>query len=928
MSRSMKDFEADSALYGANAPFIEQLFQDYCEGKTVPCEWKALFEKYDDGNRSSFNSTIHSTTQPSQGHQVSISEHQLRVQDLIQAYRIDGHLQADINPLEKPKFVPQLQLSYHQLEKINPKEKFYSRDLIGPKMMSLEDIWQALNQSYCSSIGVEYMHISNLEQRKWIQQRLEGTRSQIQGVSAAQKREIYERIVAAEGMEKYLGAKYPGAKRFSLEGGDSLIVLLDEIIDRLGYLGTKEIVLAMAHRGRLNALINILGKSPKELFDEFEGKNPLEIGSGDVKYHQGFSSDIKTSGGEVHLALAFNPSHLEIVGPVAQGSVAARSAKKNDHDNKFVAPIIVHGDSAFAGQGVVLEMLNMSKTRGYGVGGTVHIVVNNQVGFTTSHKIDTRSTLYCTDVAKMIDSPIFHVNADDPEAVWHVAQLAVDYRFAFGQDVIIDLVCYRRHGHNEADEPAVTQPSMYQFIRSHQTVVKRYAQKLIEQGVLSQTDSDSIVKTNRQRLEQGQKVAFNALPELRGRFTFDWTPYLDRSAFENDVDTSCNKHVFQEIGKQLSQIAFGITLHSRVQKIYEDRQRMILEEKPFDWGAAENLAYATLLADGFNIRLSGQDSGRGTFFHRHCRVRCQNTDQELTPLQSLQTNKGTFTVVDSLLSEEAVMAFEYGYAATDPQTLVIWEAQFGDFANGAQVVIDQFISSGEQKWSRYSGLTLLLPHGYEGQGPEHSSARLERYLQLCAQHNMDVCYPTTPAQIYHLLRRQMHRAVRRPLVVMTPKSILRHKLAISSFDELAKGSFQKILPSEIEQEDRDVKRVLLCSGKIYYELYEFAQKNQITGVAIVRLEQLYPFAHDELSSYLNQFSNLQEVFWVQEEPRNQGAWHPQRHNMLKALPSGVPLDYAGRADSAAPACGYPALHKQEQSKLIEEAFEGYFSKPS
>ena len=921
MPRSMSDFFTDSALNGANSHFIEQLFEDYCQGKSVPQQWIELFSQYDDGNHPLKKS------QPKvYSPEGNIPEMQLKVQDLINAYRIDGHLQAHINPLESPKFLPQLQLSYHNLEKVDKDEKFFSRDLIGPKMMSLESIWEALNQSYCSSIGVEYMHISSLEQRKWIQQRIEGTRAQIQGVPASQKKSIFERVVAAEGLEKYLGAKYPGAKRFSLEGGDSLIVLLDEVIDRLGYLGSTEIVLAMAHRGRLNALVNILGKEPKVLFDEFEGKSITEIGSGDVKYHQGFSSDIQTSGGKVHLALAFNPSHLEIVAPVALGSVAARAHKKRDLDNKNVAPVVIHGDSAFAGQGVVLELLNMSKTRGYGVGGTIHVVINNQVGFTTSNKIDTRSTLYCTDVAKMIDSPIFHVNADDPESVWHVAQLAVDFRYAFGQDVVIDLVCYRRHGHNEADEPAVTQPNMYKVIRSHETVVKKYSQKLIEQQVLSEQEVKEIIQKNRQRLEKGEKVAFNALDEMR-RYTFDWTPYLDREKFDETVSTAVNVNLLQEIGKQINHLAFEVNLHSRVKKIYEDRALMVKGEKLFDWGAAENLAYATLLADGYNIRLSGQDSGRGTFFHRHCRVRCQTTDQESVPLSKLDTNKGNFEVIDSLLSEEAVMAFEYGYAATDPSTLVIWEAQFGDFANGAQVVIDQFISSGEQKWSRYCGLTLFLPHGYEGQGPEHSSARLERYLQLCAQHNMTVCYPTTPAQIYHLLRLQMTRKVRRPLVVMTPKSLLRHKKAVSSLEELSDGSFQKVIGHSLSDNNDKIKRVLLCTGKIYYELLDYALAHKIETVALVRLEQLYPFPKDELESYLGQFEKIDEVLWVQEEPRNQGAWHPQRHNMLKSVPRDIPLNYVGRDDSAAPACGYAKVHKREQDTLIEQAFDGLDGSP-
>ena len=734
---------------------------------------------------------------------------------------------------------------------------------------------------------------------------------------------MLERLTAAEGLEKYLGSRYPGVKRFGLEGGESLIPCLDELIQRAGSYGAKEIVLGMAHRGRLNVLVNTLGKNPKELFDEFEGKKLADSGSGDVKYHQGFSSNVMTEGGEIHLALAFNPSHLEIVSPVVEGSVRARQTRRNDPNGTQCVPIIMHGDAAFAGQGVVMETFQMSQTRGYGVGGTIHIVINNQVGFTTSKQEDARSTEYCTDVAKMIQAPILHVNADDPEAVMFVTQMAMDYRHEFKNDVVIDLVCYRRRGHNEADEPAATQPVMYEKIRKLTTTRNLYAEKLVADGVITEDEAKQIELDYRDELDKGDHVVKSLVKEPNKDLYVDWTPYLGHE-WTAKCKSSVALKTIQKLGKKLTHVPEGFSVQRQVSKIVSDREKMTAGALPINWGYGEVMAYATLLNEGHPIRITGQDVGRGTFSHRHAVLHNQKDGAHHIALEHIAENQPKFEIYDSLLSEEAVMAFEYGYSTTAPNGLVVWEAQFGDFANGAQVVIDQFLTSGEHKWGRLCGLTLLLPHGYEGQGPEHSSARLERFLQLSAEHNIQVCVPTTPSQVFHMLRRQVKRPLRKPLVAITPKSLLRHKEATSELDDLTSGTFKTVLPEKEPSDPKKVTRLILCSGKVYFDLLERKKADERDDVAIVRIEQLYPFPGDDLDELLSQHSKLKHVVWCQEEPMNQGAWYCSQHHMRNALHRHNPklyLQYAGRDASAAPACGHMSVHIEEQKKLVNDAFE-------
>ncbi len=695
------------------------------------------------------------------------------------------------------------------------------------------------------------------------------------------------------------------------------------MIQRGGGQGAKEIVIGMAHRGRLNVLINILGKSPATLFGEFEGSmsEMAGVNSGDVKYHMGFSSNVATPGGPVHLTLAFNPSHLEIINPVVGGSVKARQDRYEQDNQNTVIPILIHGDAAFSGQGVVMEALNMSQTRAYSTGGTVHIVINNQIGFTTDEPEDCRSTNYCTDVAHMIQAPVFHVNGDDPEAVLFTAQLALDYRNKFNKDVVIDLVCYRRHGHNEADEPATTQPLMYQTIRNHDTSRKIYADKLIAEEVISDEQSIAMERDYQNLLEEGKVVSRPVLGDSIYFFTTQWKKY-----FSQNWETPCNTAISMErlryCSDRLQCLPTGFELHSRVSKIMENRRKMAAGALPLDWGFAENLAYASLLLDGRNIRLTGQDIGRGTFFHRHAILHNQINGESHIPLAHLDEKQGRTQIYNSLLSEAGVLGFEYGYSSTDPETLVIWEAQFGDFANGAQVVIDQFISSGESKWGRLCGLVMLLPHGYEGQGPEHSSARLERYLQLCAEQNIQVCTPTTPAQQFHLLRRQLLRTYRKPLVIMSPKSLLRHKLAVSTLEDMTNGKFEPVLGEVDEIKAKNVTRVVLCCGKVFYDLIEARRHDQLEHVAIIRLEQLYPFPVDQLSEELDKYNKTTELIWCQEEPKNQGAWYQIRHRIVEYINPKVELLYSGRLPSSAPAVGTFTTHIEQQKQLVQTALHG------
>ncbi|UVM57640.1 2-oxoglutarate dehydrogenase E1 component [Pseudomonas sp. B21-012] len=941
MQESVMQRMWDSAhLSGGNAAYVEELYELYLhDPNAVPEEWRTYFQKLP-AEGSTATDVSHSTirdhfvllaknqrrAQPVSAGSVS-SEHekkQVEVLRLIQAYRMRGHQAAKLDPLglwQRPAPVD-LSINHYGLTNADLDTTFRAGDLfIGKEEASLREIFDALQQTYCRTIGAEFTHIVDSEQRSWFQQRLESVRGR-PVFSADIQSHLLERVTAAEGLEKYLGTKYPGTKRFGLEGGESLIPMLDELIQRSGSYGTKEVVIGMAHRGRLNVLVNTFGKNPRDLFDEFEGKKKVELGSGDVKYHQGFSSNVMTAGGEVHLAMAFNPSHLEIVSPVVEGSVRARQDRRNDTVGDKVLPISIHGDAAFAGQGVVMETFQMSQTRGFKTGGTVHIVINNQVGFTISNPLDSRSTEYATDVAKMIQAPILHVNGDDPEAVLFVTQLAVDYRMQFKRDVVIDLVCYRRRGHNEADEPNGTQPLMYQQIAKQRTTRELYAEALTQSGRLDAERVQAKVDEYRNALDNGLHVVKSLVKEPNKELFVDWRPYLGH-AWTARHDTRFDLKTLQELSAKLLELPEGFVVQRQVSKIYEDRQKMQAGGLPINWGYAETMAYATLAFEGHPIRMTGQDIGRGTFSHRHAVLHNQKDASTYIPLQNLFEGQPRFDLYDSFLSEEAVLAFEYGYSTTQPNALVIWEAQFGDFANGAQVVVDQFITSGEHKWGRLCGLTMLLPHGYEGQGPEHSSARLERYLQLCAEHNVQVCVPTTPAQIYHLLRRQVIRPLRKPLIVLTPKSLLRHKLAISTLEELAEGSFQTVIPEIDTLDPKNVTRLVLCSGKVYYDLLEKRRAEGREDIAIVRIEQLYPFPEDDLVEILAPYTNLKDVVWCQEEPMNQGAWYSSQHHMRRILTrhnKDLVLEYAGRDASAAPACGYASMHAEQQEKLLQDAF--------
>lgn len=923
-------------MAGGNAAYVEEIYEAYIEDpQSVSSEWRAIFDKLPkvdgvelESNHSQIRDQFRTLAALGPAGRATASvpaaqsggdEKQVKVLQLINAYRFRGHQHANLDPLGlwKQERVRDLELSHHTLSESNFDTVYnVGSYAIGKDSMTLGELFKSLNRTYCGSIGAEYMHITDTDQKRWVQQRFESVQAKPE-ISRDEKVGILKGLIAADGMEKYLGAKFPGAKRFSLEGGDSLVPMLKGLISHAGANGTKEVVVGMAHRGRLNVLVNVLGKNPSVLFDEFSGKHDDSLGAGDVKYHAGYSSDFATPGGNVHLALAFNPSHLEIVNPVVIGSVRARLDRRDCSDGSMVLPITIHGDSAIAGQGVVQETFNMSQTRGFQVGGTVRIVVNNQVGFTTSKTEDTRSTQYCTDIAKMVQAPIFHVNADDPEAVMFVTKLALDYRNKFKRDVVIDLVCYRRHGHNEADEPNATQPLMYQKIKKHPVPRLIYADQLAAEGIVDKHEADKLVADYRAALDHGACVVEEWRPMTE--HSVDWTPYLGHD-WDVPYDASITVDALKALSKKLCEYPEDHTLQSRVKKLYLDREVMAAGDKPLDWGMAENLAYASIVDLGTNIRITGQDSGRGTFFHRHAVLHNQNDGTDYMPLQNISEQQGGIEIYDSVLSEEAVMAFEFGYATAEPGTLTIWEAQFGDFANGAQVVIDQFLSSGEAKWGRLCGLTLLLPHGYEGQGPEHSSARLERFLQLCADHNMQVCVPSTPAQVFNMIRRQSIRPMRRPLIVMSPKSLLRHPLATSSMEELAEGVFHNVIDEIDDIKPAQVKRVVMCSGKVYYDLLEQRRKDEQNDVAIIRIEQLYPFPHAEIEGIIAaKYKHVKDWVWCQEEPQNQGAWYCSQHHFWTSIPDGAKLTYTGREASASPAVGYISVHNQQQKALVDDA---------
>jgi 2-oxoglutarate dehydrogenase E1 component len=913
MTRNPRDLRSASGLHVVNAEYIDQLYEAFkASPDNVPPEWRHYFYGFEHGADGQAPSLVGPLEDAHSG-----------AERLIMAYRMLGHLIADIDPLqmrdrERP---PELSPGYYGLDEAALEQPVSVVSIDPVRARPAHEVIAILERVYCGSVACEHMHISASEQRRWIEQRMESTHGDwAEQHTPEVRRELLTDLTAAEGLEKYLHSRYTGQKRFSLEGGDALIPLLDELVQGAGACGVSDVVLGMAHRGRLNVLVNLLGKPPGELFSEFEQDQEIDerTGSGDVKYHQGFYSNIQTPGGPVHLALAFNPSHLEIVGPVVEGGVRARQDRHGDNATDLVMPVLVHGDAAFVGQGVVTETLNLSKLPAYSTGGTIHVVVNNQIGFTTSHPQEARSTLYCTEVAKPVQAPVFHVNGDDPDAVLFVTRLALHYRMTFHNDVVIDLVCYRRHGHNEADEPMMTQPLMYRRIREMETARVRYAARLQSDGVIAPGEADAMVENYRSALEAGRVVVREFLHGSKTGYEAHWGHYLTAKPGET-VDTRVPVETLVRLGGGVLELPEGFIAHRGVVRVFDARRRMLDGELALDWGMAETLAYATLLEEGYAIRLSGQDSGRGTFAHRHAVLHHQQTGINHVPLARLFEGQPRFEIINSLLSELAALAFEYGYATSAPDTLVIWEAQFGDFANGAQVVIDQFIASGYLKWGRLCQLTLFLPHGFEGLGPEHSSARLERFLQLCAELNMRVWVPTTPAQFFHLLRDQMKRRFRRPLVVMTPKSLLRHRLSVSSLDAFTDGALAAVLPEVDTLEPATVRRVVLCSGKVFFDLLVARRERGITDIAILRVEQLYPFPRRRLRALLDLYTNSQEIVWCQEDPRNQGAWYQVQHH-LRAIKHGEQtLGYAGRPPSASPACGYRRLHVAQQQALIDTA---------
>jgi len=933
MSSSLKDRYDSTPLFGGNAPFVEHYYEQYLQNpSSVSKQWREYFASVvGDGTRQEVaRGPIEasllkqaSEQQRTLGHTGSLADaKQSAVARLVQVYRLRGHQVADLDPLglwNRP--TPSvLKLDYFGLSEADMGTVFNTGGFSGTTKMPLRDLLFLLKKTYSAKIGADFAHVSRARERHWLHDRFESP-VQSYSLTAEEKRELLESLTGAEGIERYLHTRYVGQKRFSLEGGESLIPMIQDLIQQGGRHGVEEVIIGMAHRGRINVLVNVVGKSPEELFSEFEGKWDPSVtrGSGDVKYHMGFSTDIRTDGGNVHVALAFNPSHLEIVNPVVEGSVRSRQERRGDAAGDSVLPILVHGDAAFAGQGVIMETFQLSQTRGFRTGGTIHIICNNQIGFTISDPEDARSTPYCSDVAKMIEAPIFHVNADDPEAVMFVTRLALDYRRTFHKDVVIDLVCYRRHGHNEADEPAATQPVMYKAIRKHKTVRQLYAERLVRENLLTEQEAADMAETYRARMDAGEQVARSSLGMIGNKYTVDWSQY-DGDLFD-EAETAIKVGKLKKLAKALCTVPDGFKLHPRVQRIVSDRAKMASGDLPMDWGFAESLAYASLLDEGYQIRITGQDSGRGTFFHRHAVWHNQADNATYIPLAQIARDKSSFNVYDSLLSEEAVLGFEYGYSSANPNCLVIWEGQFGDFVNGAQVVIDQFISSGEAKWGRLCGLTLFLPHGYEGQGPEHSSARLERFLQLCAEHNIQVCVPSTPAQMFHMLRRQMIRTVRKPLIVMTPKSLLRHRLSVSTQNEILSGGFQMVIPESDNLKKTKVNRIVFCSGKVYYDLLEARQTHGVENVAIARIEQLYPFPIDEYANVIAQYRNARDIVWCQEEPQNQGAWYQIRHRLQEPLQARHKLFYAGRPGAAAPASGIYTMHVQQQQALVEAALD-------
>ena len=927
MSKSLEERFLDSFKNGGNSEYLEILYEDYLKNpNSLPSEWKKYFDSIQNGqidvSHKSIEEQFKNKKFPTET-KVEISENSKAsdVQNLINAYRRRGHQVADIDPLglRLKKEVPDLELGFHNLSENDLESSFSISNFQNSKELSLKDIISSLKQTYTASLGYEFMHIMDSRIRRWFLDKIEGKPTPY-SFNSDEQEHILKRLVDSEGLEKFLASKYPGAKRFGLEGGESLVPLLDTLIEDFGSRGVKELVLGMSHRGRLNVLINVMGKKPSELFTEFaEEFEEDSTKTGDVKYHLGFSSNILTSGGEVHLALGSNPSHLEIVNPVILGSVKARQDRRLDSSKDMVVPILMHGDASFSAQGVVMEILQLSQTRAYGVGGTVHIVVNNQIGFTTSLKEDARSTEYCTDVAKIIDAPIIHVNGDDPEASVMAAKLAVDFRDTFKRDIIVDFVCYRRRGHNETDEPFATQPMMYKEITSKNTVTELYLSDLLNSDSEINEKYEVFKSNYRKSMEKGEMVAESMASDPDHSLHFDWSQYI-KPNLKKSYPTNVSLQHLKESMVPGFDFDEGANVQKQVAKLYDDRKEMLEGKIPMNWGFAEMAAYATLLKENYPVRITGQDSRRGTFSHRHLVIKDQLTGVGHVPLAKLNNGNKKFEIYDSLLSEEAVLGFEYGYASTWPEGLVIWEAQFGDFVNVAQVVIDQFIVSAQTKWDRLSGLTMFLPHGYEGQGPEHSSCRLERFLQLCAHENIQVCVPTLPSQIFHLLRRQAIKPLRRPLIVLTPKSLLRNPMATSELSDLTNGTFKNII---IDQSKNAPRKIILCAGKIYFDLLKHKDDKKIKNVEIVRIEQLYPFPDSELISYTKNVKS-KDFVWVQEEPENMGAWLMIRHRLEKVLnetKKGFKLSVIARDASASPAGGYQKYHIKRQKEIVAKALE-------
>jgi len=935
-------YSGNTYLFGGNAPYVEEMYENYLANPgSVPDTWRSYFDALQhvpasDGsdakdvphlpviNAFAERAKQGGTKVVQASADVEMGRKRTAVQQLIAAYRNVGQRWADLDPLQRTErpVIHELEPSFYGFSDADQEAVFdTSNTFFGKDRMSLRELLNALRETYCGTVGPEYMYITNQAEKRWWQQKLESIRSK-PSFNTDKKKHILDRLTAAEGLERFLHTKFVGQKRFSLEGGESFIAAMDELIQQAGAKGVQEIVIGMAHRGRLNVLVNTLGKMPGDLFAEFDHTAPEDLPAGDVKYHQGFSSDVTTPGGPVHLSLAFNPSHLEIVNPVVEGSVRARMDRRGDRRGDQVLPVLVHGDAAFAGQGVNQETLALAQTRGYTTGGTVHLIINNQIGFTTSDPRDLRSTLYCTDIVKGVESPVLHVNGDDPEAVVLATQLALEYRMEFRKDVVVDIICFRKLGHNEQDTPSLTQPLMYKKIAQHPGTRKLYADRLASQG-MPDTLGDEMAKAFRAAMDAGKHTVDPVLTNFKSKYAVDWSPFLGMK-WTDVGETAIPLAEWKRLAEKITTIPESVTPHQLVRKVYDDRAAMGRGDIPVDWGMGEHMAFASLVASGYPVRLSGEDCGRGTFTHRHAVIHDQKREKWdvgiYVPLENVADNQAPFVVIDSILSEEAVLGFEYGYASNDPNTLVIWEAQFGDFANGAQVVIDQFIASGEVKWGRVNGITLMLPHGYEGQGPEHSSARLERFMQLSADANMQVVQPTTASQIFHILRRQMVRNLRKPLIIMTPKSLLRAKDAASPLSEFTKGGFQTVIGESKALKADKVKRVIACSGKVYYDLVKKREEKGADEVAILRVEQLYPFPHKVFASELRKFPNASEILWCQDEPQNQGAWFFIQHNIHENMVEGQKLGYSGRAASASPAVGYSHLHQEQQKALVEGAF--------